>query len=178
MFEIKIENTFLEKTFIDLFNQKKIPLISFSSKKNHNNLITIEISNDNYIVFSFNNLSERLKLPLSFENFFYKSFNLLSQFNIQTGPLVLSPIKQTLSLNNKKIKLGYIHTLILSNFFLDSKKSISKEKLYKLLWPRDIDLQINKLDTHLTNLKNLVYDNLNFEINFRTENGLLIFNID
>jgi len=66
MFEIKIENTFLEKTFIDLFNQKKIPLISFSSKKNHNNLITIEISNDNYIVFSFNNLLVLLLIKGSF----------------------------------------------------------------------------------------------------------------
>ena len=33
-----------------------------------------------------------------------------------------------------------------------------------ILWPNDKNIQINKLDTHLTNLKSFLYEKINFSI--------------
>ena len=34
-------------------------------------------------------------------------------------------------------------------------------------------MSINKLDTHLTNLKNQIYDNLKLQLQFNSKNNLL-----
>ena len=49
-------------------------------------------------------------------------------------------------------------TLILFN-----EDGFSKEELYKIIWPNDYEISVNKLDTHFTNLKELV--KLKFDIN-------------
>ena len=41
---------------------------------------------------------------------------------------------------------------------LTSKDGIDKEILYKSIWKKDKSIYINKLDTHLTNLKKLKQD--------------------
>ena len=53
---------------------------------------------------------------------------------------------------------------------------INKKDLYQLLWERDKDISINKLDTHLTNLKNLIFTNFNFLINFKSAKNFLYLN--
>ena len=40
-----------------------------------------------------------------------------------------------------------------------------------MIWPNDKNFQINKLDTHLTNLKNLINEKLEYQINFKTIDG-------
>ena len=40
-----------------------------------------------------------------------------------------------------------------------------------MIWPSDKNFQINKLDTHLTNLKNLIKEKLGYQINFKTIGG-------
>jgi len=49
-----------------------------------------------------------------------------------------------------------------------NRDGVNKEHLYKFIWPDDKEISINKLDTHLTNLKNLIFDELKFKINFKS----------
>jgi len=53
------------------------------------------------------------------------------------------------------------------------KDGVNKFSLYEKLWPEDKDLYMNKLDTHLTNLKNKIRKGLHKEIKFLTKNSNL-----
>ena len=53
------------------------------------------------------------------------------------------------------------------------KDGVNKFSLYEKLWPEDKDIYMNKLDTHLTNLKNKIRQGLLKEIKFLTKNNNL-----
>ena len=74
-----------------------------------------------------------------------------------------------------KLKLRNTHNHIIKEIVQSQNYSIIKEDLYKNIWPLDKEVQINKLDTHLTNLKNLFKDNLNYDLNFKSNSGNLTF---
>ena len=83
------------------------------------------------------------------------------------------PINQLLVKDNLELKLGNIHNLILSKLLLFRDVGISKETLYKHVWNTDKSININKLDTHLTNLKNLLLSNIKLKLNISSSNGLI-----
>jgi len=57
-------------------------------------------------------------------------------------------------------------------------KGIEKPTLYKKIWPNDKSYHINKLDTHLTNLKNELKESLNFDLIFSSSGGNLKLRIN
>ena len=61
---------------------------------------------------------------------------------------------------------------------LNSDQGLDKIKLYKDIWPLDKDLQLNKLDTHLTNLKNHLKEKLNLNLLFFSRSGLIYISVD
>jgi DNA-binding response OmpR family regulator len=54
-----------------------------------------------------------------------------------------------------------------------NKEGINKKFLYESIWPNDKDISINKLDTHLTNLKNQIKLDLSLNINFISQEKIL-----
>ena len=64
------------------------------------------------------------------------------------------------------MQLSEIQNLIFMHLSLNLEEGIDKAKLSEIIWPRDKDLSINKLDTHLTNLKNQFAKELNFDFSF------------
>ena len=52
---------------------------------------------------------------------------------------------------------------------LTSKDGIDKEILYKSIWKKDKLIYINKLDTHLTNLKKKLKQDLEINVNFQSQ---------
>ena len=50
---------------------------------------------------------------------------------------------------------------------------MDKNFLYQSIWKRDKTISINKLDTHLTNLKNKLKLDLDLKINFQSQNKML-----
>jgi DNA-binding winged helix-turn-helix (wHTH) protein len=57
-------------------------------------------------------------------------------------------------------------------------QGISKNDLYKKIWPNDKEVSINKIDTHLTNIKNILNKTINFSLKISSKNGLLKLIID
>ena len=55
--------------------------------------------------------------------------------------------------------------------------NIQKEILYKLVWPNDHDTSVNKLDTHFTNLKELVKLKFNIDLVLKSNQGLVSLTI-
>ena len=67
--------------------------------------------------------------------------------------------------------------MIISNLMIN-KEGIDKDNLYKLVWKRDKSIYINKLETHLTNLKKKLNQELNLKIYFQSQNKILRLLID
>ena len=53
---------------------------------------------------------------------------------------------------------------------------LQKEKF--IIWKKDKDVSINKLDTHLTNLKNQLKDDLGLKAKFKSREKMLTLSID
>ncbi len=71
------------------------------------------------------------------------------------------------------MKLNYISNEILRNLYLYKEGGIDKNILYSSIWPKDKEILINKLDTHLTNTKNLIQDNFNIELKYASKKGIV-----
>ena len=64
------------------------------------------------------------------------------------------------------------------NLLLNLDNGVGKIELIKNIWPKDKDIFFNKLDTHLTNLKNQIYKDLNFDLKFSSNSGVLKLSIN
>ena len=82
------------------------------------------------------------------------------------------PYQRVLSKKSHKSLLSDIQNTIFSNL-ITSKSGINKDKLYRLIWKKDKDISINKLDTHLTNLKNQLKRDLGITANFQSQDKTL-----
>ena len=124
------------------------------------------------VIINFLDYTENLKLPVSFSNLKEKIFLKLTNYKIGFDGIFYYPINQKIKNNDLFCKLTHTHSLILNHLFL-YKQGINKELLYKKIWPMDKQISINKIDTHMTNLKNVIKKNINFSIQFTSKNGLL-----
>lgn len=164
-------NIFCLKNIIYLLNQKKFP-ITLDKTSKHFFELELYFDQNQLKIISLSK-SMLFKLPISFETFFLELNNLFINRLITIGEIKYNPIKQSLNLKNNIINLNYIHNIIVTNLILNIDTGISKIFLYKLIWPLDKDIQINKLDTHITNLKNKVKNSLNVDLKIISSSGIL-----
>jgi len=97
----------------------------------------------------------------------------LSDIKYEFNELEYNPINQKVTFKNKTIKLKSFHNTIFKNLFLNKDSGIQKELIYSNLWPNDKDIMINKLDTHLTNLKNFLKEEIDFNLQFVSSAGMI-----
>ena len=99
--------------------------------------------------------------------------NLLSNFNVSFKNLLYYPIMQKLVYQEKTLIIANIQHQIMDLLFLYMNKGIDKKILYTKIWPRDKNIYFNKLDTHLTNLKNNLKKHLNYTIKISTNKSII-----
>lgn len=173
MYQIKSNNNFYLNSCYELLNQKNFP-ISLTSQNSNFGIIFLEFKL-NVLTVEFNNTREKIDLPLNSHIFTKTIFELLQESEIIFDQLTYSPIKETLSNENTSLKLRNTHNLIIREALMNKGEGINKTDLYKIIWPKDINIQINKLDTHLTNLKNLLQEHFDYTIKFKSNQGKIIF---
>ena len=118
------------------------------------------------------------KLPIDINIFQKKIYEKLFEININFENGRYFPYQRLIKKNDyEKIYLSYLQNIILSNLIVN-QKGIEKFVLYKLIWPEDRNISINKLETHLTNLKTHINSNLDININFQSQNKILKLIID
>ena len=61
----------------------------------------------------------------------------------------------------------------MSNLLLNSDRGINKVDLIKTIWPNDKEIFFNKLDTHLTNLKNNLSKEIDYDLKFSSKSGII-----
>ena len=173
-FQLIIDDQFLKKHLDHLLKQRP-----------HLNLL---INNKN--MFMINIIVNKKKLEISGAHFnkfdintpihFYeinKSIELVtSSYKVNFKDFFYVPYLNKLFIESQTLLLNEIHNKILANLIFNSDEGVSKIKLYEFLWPKDKEVSINKLDTHLTNLKNLVIEKFDFSINFKSIKNYLYLN--
>ena len=176
MFLLESEDKFLIKALSPLLTQKEVSHTLDNSKKY---FFTLEINQNNKnIEIKGPSKSVFIKTPALITYIVKNILNLFNEYKIDVNGAHFYPLKQLLIYKNKEAYLGNIHFKIFSQLLLDKENGTNKIELYQNIWPSDKDLQINKLDTHLTNLKNHLKDKMNFNIQFLTRSGLIYISID
>ncbi len=158
----------LSKWIADIFIQQEIFL---NFKKDEKNSLKITLD-QKYIRLSLNNLDKKIFLPVPFTSLKKIIFELINTIEFDFQGLKYFPYLGIIQTLSSKIKLSDNYNIILSNLF-DNKDGIKKEKLYSCLWPSNKEYAINKLDTHLTNLKNFLKQNCSLDFQFKSQKGLL-----
>ena len=120
----------------------------------------------------------KLDIPTSINSLIKKIYNLFSDFTLEINGAKFYPLKQSLAHKDKETYLGNIHFIIFCQLLLYKDNGLDKTELYKEIWPQDKDYQFNKLDTHLTNLKNHLKEKINFDFLFYTRSGLIYIGVD
>ena len=104
-------------------------------------------------------------------------FKSIADIHIPISNYNYYPYQRLVENSEKRSLLSEIQNIILNNILL-SKYGVNKDLLYQRIWKRDKSIQINKLDTHLTNLKNKLNEELNLVVNFQSHEKKIRLLID
>ncbi len=174
MIKLVCNNQLLYKTIFNYLLQKNILLSS--TNKSYQIVIDIE-DNERAINININGHKTEMALPIDINFLNSQILKKIVDINFSLGDYKYFPFRRVISYQNKKSLLSDIQNLIISNLII-SQEGIDKDNLYKLIWKRDKTIYINKLDTHLTNLKKKLHLELNMKINFQSYNKRLRLLID
>lgn len=176
MFLLKSNDHFFLKSIYQVLNSRSSYFL-INDKDFFFETISIE-NQENFIIFESNNFRKKISKPFTIKSIFDTIYFIMTDVKIEINGATYIPIKQKIHLDKKSIILGNIHNLIFSSLLLYSKQGLLKSFLYKMIWPEDKNLQPNKLDTHLTNLKNLLFEKLKFHLEIKMVNGKMFLVIN
>lgn len=165
MIKVECQDPLLLKSLLSLFEQKKI--ISSVNPSNYFNLIKVEHSYKS-ISLNVDNKKFNFLEPVNLNELIKMIQAHLTDYCISFDHFDYLPYQRIILRNKKKIFLTEIQNNILTTLFLN-KEGLNKDEVYKLIWPMDKLISINKLDTHLTNLKTQISSELGVEISFRSK---------
>ena len=169
MIKITCNDELFYSTIINLLAQKN--LVSQTNIDKFFVIINIVIKNKN-INLECEDRHENLSLPIDVNLFLAQILRIISHIKISKDEYVYFPYQRVLIRDSKKFLLSDIQNIIFSNLII-SKSGINKDNLYGLIWKKDKDISMNKLDTHLTNLKNQLKNDLGITANFQSQDKTL-----
>ena len=172
MYKIESKDQFLLRHVSEALNYFDIPI--FNTETKNYGQIFLE-SNKKKIDLSFQNTQKSILLPCSVIELVNEIKIMILDHHVKFDSLFYYPLKQILSSNIASIRLRHIHNVITEEILKNSDQQMSKEYLYKCIWPNDHTIQPNKLDTHLTNFKNILKDSLNYNLIFKSVSGNIKF---
>ena len=166
------DNKLIYNTLSNYLLQKNLLL----SKNNYQVLIEIK-DRVNVIHLNINGHITTIPLPIDINFVSSTILKKIIDINFPIADHKYFPYQRVICSKNKKSLLSDIQNLIISNLIIN-QKGIDKDQLYNLIWKRDKLVHINKLDTHLTNLKKKLKQELDLKINFQSQNKTLHLLID
>lgn len=159
-FNSVINNLLLQKNLINDINTDKY-------------FVNIEIDiTDSNLNLNCDGKKDFLSMPIDINSFYGQIIRIISDIKISKNDYDYFPYQRVLLKKSKKSLLSDIQNTIFSNLII-SKSGINKDKLYGLIWKKDKDISINKLDTHLTNLKNQLKKDLGMNAYFQSQDKTL-----
>ncbi len=175
MFKFSSNCNFTKKNIISLLNQKGL-MTTYDQKNKDFFHLKISLS-DKSLEINIDKDNFSFSLPFEFHYFFSVLMKKLNNVSLNYPNFIYFPFKQTIIADNNEATLRNTHNTIMKNLLLSKENGISRKELYFYLWPNDKDIQINKLDTHLTNLKNYLLENLNLKLNIISQKNFVYLNL-
>lgn len=169
MIKLICDNQLLYETLVAFLSQKNSILLS--SNKNYQTVLEIK-NYEKYIKIEINGLKTEISKPIDINFLNSQILKKIININFPLGKHNYFPYQRVISRQNDKLYLSDIQNLIISNLII-KQEGIDKDNLYNLIWKRDKSIHINKLDTHLTNLKKKLDQELNLKIYFQSQNKIL-----
>ena len=176
MISIKCDDEFLKRNIVSLLEQK-----NFIFKKKYSDKYFFQLNfyqEENKLNFSIDNDEIKINLPKNNNEIFQKIFDFVSNKGVVVNNYKYFPFRQIMKKENKISLLSEIQNEIMIHLLLNLSDGIDKIELIKNIWPNDKDIFLNKLDTHLTNLKNQLSDDLDFKLKFSSKSSLLKLSIN
>ena len=174
MIKIDCNNKLLLNTVKSYLLQKDY--IFSTNNEKHQILIKI-INTDKIIILEINGDKIELTLPVDINTLITQILKKILDINFLLGDCKYFPYQRIISNSKRKSLLSDIQNIIITNLMF-TDVGVNKESLYKKIWKRDKSIFINKLDTHLTNLKKKLKQELDIQINFQSQNKNLKLIID
>ena len=171
MIYLSSKDEFLKKSLTNLICQIN-PLLITTIKDSSFVFIEAHQVNDQ-LYFTYNQKKEIIKTPIKINNIFDGIYRLIFEKSVIINGFNYFPFKQTINYQGNELKLNFISNEILRNLYLYKERGVDKNILYSSIWPQDKEILINKLDTHLTNTKNLIQDNFNIELKYASKKGVV-----
>ncbi|MFL2514776.1 MAG: hypothetical protein ACJ0RK_05465 [Alphaproteobacteria bacterium] len=174
IFEIKCEDEFLSAQINSILKD----LLSLRTvDDNYNKLFTIQINKVVDQIFIYSSFTKKFNTstPVEFSKLSKIIEKICQAYRHKVNNLIYFPFKQQITFQQAKINLNDIHNLIFINLII-SKKGVCKNLLYKVLWSKDKEINMNKLDTHLTNLKSLIKEKLDVDLSIVSKKNILMIN--
>ena len=172
MIFFSIADPFYKKIILNCLAQIDPKLVS-TNIANSFCVVTLVIHNKKTKII-FDGADLQLINPCSSQDLYKGIITLVNEWAIDIKTTKYYPFKQEIisdSINNS-FKLNYISNNILNYLLRDNSGiGILKTELYNKIWPKDKDISINKLDTHLTNTKNFFKEKFNVDLKFQTVHG-------
>ena len=171
MINIICDDDFLKKKLLHLFDQQNFFLSLHKTDQYFFEIIIFKKENCLEILIKDKKIN--LNLPKSFNEIYEKIYKIISNISIIVQRHEYFPFKQLIKNNEKNIFLTDIQNTIMSNLLLNSDSGINKVDLIKTIWPNDKEIFFNKLDTHLTNLKNNLSQEIGYDLKFSSKSGII-----
>ena len=156
---------------------KMSPSIVIDEKNNRLLVLSINQHKNEIRISSRDNKEVRLSMPFHFSEIFNKINNLQQNYNIKIGIINYYPARGEIYFDKNPSLLSQTQNQILS-CLVCFKEGMDKKKLYQIIWQRDKNISENKLDTHLTNLRNHIFDFSNYKLKFKTLRGVIKLDIN
>ena len=173
---IKSNDSYLLK-FLEENISKTTPSIMLTEQDHR--LLTLNFSSsENEVKISCpNQASINISKPFHFSEIINKINNFQQNYFVGIGPMEYFPFDGSLKLNENNTLLSQTQNQILCSLVC-FKEGIEKKILYESIWVRDKNISDNKLDTHLTNLRNHIFDFSNYKLNFKTLRGSIKLDVN
>ena len=174
MIKLDCNNKLILNTVTSYLLQKNY-ILSTNDHKHH---VLIKITNNDKIMcLEINGGKIDLTLPVDINILFSQILKKILDTNFLLGDNQYFPYQRVIRNSKSKSLLSDIQNIIITNLLL-TDVGINKDSLYKKIWKKDKSIFINKLDTHLTNLKKKLKEELDIKINFQSQNKTLKLVID
>ena len=171
MINIICDDHFLKKKLLHLYDQQNFFLSLHNTDQYFFEIIIFKKENCLEILVKDEKIN--MNLPKSFNEIHGEIYKIISNISIILQKHEYFPLKQLIKNNEKNILLTDIQNTIMSNLLLNSNSGINKVDLIKTIWPNDKEIFFNKLDTHLTNLKNNLSEEIGYDLRFSSKFGII-----
>lgn len=176
MFLIESKSNFYQEQILSLLKQENFNVTNDPNISNFCK-INFEISNKN-LTLKIENREITINTPCLLSSIIKNLDSLLKNYYIKVSDFNFYPYMQKILFKEKVLILGNLHNIIFKNLLLNLKsQNLNKNQLYFMLWPKDKSLNMNKLDTHITNLKNLVNEKLGKQLDITSDKNIIRLNI-